>query len=41
MLYGSESVENWVDDIIDYRDVLDKVDQRRKDSLAFIVNALS
>ena len=41
MLIGTEDVDKCVADQIDFNEVLEKVAQRRKESLEYLVNALN
>ena len=41
MLMGTEDIDKCIDDQIDFKDVLEKVAQRRKESMDYLVNALN
>ena len=41
MLDGTEDVVNCINDTIDFNDVLNRVDQRRKDTMEFLINSLN
>ena len=41
MLSGGETIESCLADQIDFADVLTKVDQRKKESMDYLVNALN
>ena len=41
MMIGTEDIDKFIDDKIDYTDVLSKVAQRRAESLEYLINALN